>query len=570
MHRGNSDLAQRLIKRKVSIRHSLDTSIQTINAQTGSTLNVTHSSADTNHYNPYFGSIYNSRRSANSETNIGSITLATATGSTPAIKLEVCSILPFDSLLYYYFLLQTDFNAIIEDSHKRQHDFFGSPYTRQRPKLTLRSEPSRSFPNSFDSNEDLECFNYAANTNNGNDLDNSIFASEIAAVMSSADNESQPGSGLVTEIGSMIGSHEFLADIEYIDENSKSESLESGTSVPRIISSYVDPPEYYINEGQDYSSGQFLLVPDQCGDGGDSECEFSTQTVIRVPGKASGQGQDDDTDSNDSDILEDSSDCKQLIHKHKGRRRDSANSKCSSKLEFESKDRFAYKPSARRQSTKSVTGSDERHLFAQESQHLFPYNNLSESLHMKPIANSKSFTSITSNKDQLDSTSKYSSSDSQTSNNLASQSIFNFVRSENVLYTVSGDVARTFSPSPGSYASSYERSHEHHHAHFRHHSPFLQPLASHPVSAHVALIPTANSQIASSTKSSQIDCGDHCQARLYDETDKSGNNLNPTISPHIQVSINIADNISVPVISSANNNSQLQSTTSSSQLNNLT
>ena len=86
MHRGNSDLSQRLIKQKVSIRHSLDTSFQPMD----SSLSV--SAAAENDCNLYTRTIYNSKRSANSESNIGSITLATATGSTPAIKLEVCSL----------------------------------------------------------------------------------------------------------------------------------------------------------------------------------------------------------------------------------------------------------------------------------------------------------------------------------------------------------------------------------------------------------------------------------------------------------------------------------------------
>lgn len=98
MHRGNSDLSQRLLKRKVSIRHSLDTSVaqsRGLNpvaycgpgaAATGGTASE-HNNGGT--CNPYFRSILSSKRSAGSETNIGSITLATATGSTPAIKLEV-------------------------------------------------------------------------------------------------------------------------------------------------------------------------------------------------------------------------------------------------------------------------------------------------------------------------------------------------------------------------------------------------------------------------------------------------------------------------------------------------
>lgn len=107
MHRGNSDLSQRLLKRKVSIRHSLDTSITAMNASVAQSrgLNVAygggggsgsnnnknqHGNQNNNgNCNPYFRSILSSKRSSGSETNIGSITLATATGSTPAIKLEV-------------------------------------------------------------------------------------------------------------------------------------------------------------------------------------------------------------------------------------------------------------------------------------------------------------------------------------------------------------------------------------------------------------------------------------------------------------------------------------------------
>lgn len=75
MLRGNSDLAQRMLpKKKVSIRHSLDTSL----------------SAQNRTLNPNSGGLYRNRKAAISESNIrGPITLASATGSTPAIKLEV-------------------------------------------------------------------------------------------------------------------------------------------------------------------------------------------------------------------------------------------------------------------------------------------------------------------------------------------------------------------------------------------------------------------------------------------------------------------------------------------------
>lgn len=100
------------MKRKVSIRHSLDTSITAMNASVAQSrgLNVSGNENNNQHHgnqnngncNPYFRSILSSKRTAGSETNIGSITLATATGSTPAIKLEVGLVLLFVSLYLHF------------------------------------------------------------------------------------------------------------------------------------------------------------------------------------------------------------------------------------------------------------------------------------------------------------------------------------------------------------------------------------------------------------------------------------------------------------------------------------
>lgn len=385
--------------------------------------------------------------------------------------------------------------------------------------------------------------------NNSNDLDNSVYASEIAAAM--GNSESQRSSGLVTQVGSIVDSQEFLDDIEFIDENSRSESLPCApVPVPRIVSSYASPPEYDINEDTDYSSGQFLLVPEQC-DGGDSECEVSTQTVIRAPGNGVGHrashNDDTDSDSNDSDILksEASSDYKQLISRRKARsRRESTTSRSSAKLELDIKERVGKEE--RRQSTRSALCSVEQ-----------PF--LEESLTLRPLANSKSFTSIGPNAESHSGSSTFSG-ESRPSNNLASQSIFHFVRSENVL-SAGGIGERAFSPS--SYASAteglYPLNPQHHH-HFQHH--VAVPHQSPSSSPH--LLQTG----ASARESSQS----HCQAahlRLTNEPAKGPF----TVSP--QVGLSILDANSVPSTSrtssssssSASNLPQLQVSASSSQPN---
>lgn len=386
--------------------------------------------------------------------------------------------------------------------------------------------------------------------NNSNDLDNSVYASEIAAAMGNTERESQPSSGLVTQIGSIVDSQEFLDDIEFIDENSRSESLPCApVPVPRIVSSYASPPEYDINEGTDYSSGQFLLVPEQC-DGGDSECEVSTQTVIRAPGNGVGHrashNDDTDSDSNDSDILESeaSNDYKQLISRRKAHsRRESTTSRCSAKFELDIKERVG-KGEERRQSARSALCSVEQ-----------PF--LEESLTLRPLANSKSFTSIGPNAESHSGSSNFSA-DSRTSNNLASQSIFHFVRSENVLSAgVIGE--RAFSPS--SYASATERLYplnpQHHH-HFQHHVavPHHSPSSS----------PHLPQTGASARESSQS----HCQAahlRLTNEPAKGPFTVPPQVSLSILDANSVPSTSSTSSSSSASNLPQLQVSASSSQPN---
>ena len=68
--RGNSDLSQRFAKKRVTLRHSLDTSVNRC------------SSAGTQR------TVAEVQRSARSDSSIGGITLSSATASAPAIKLE--------------------------------------------------------------------------------------------------------------------------------------------------------------------------------------------------------------------------------------------------------------------------------------------------------------------------------------------------------------------------------------------------------------------------------------------------------------------------------------------------
>ena len=403
---------------------------------------------------------------------------------------------------------QADFNAILEDSHRRQHDFFGSPYGshRQRPKLSQHSDPSRSFnsASSFDSeaDESFECCTTSAG--NLSNLDHSVYASEIAAAMGigghfqrsaggggsqsyhHSETESGPGSGLQTQFGSLVDSQEFLADIEYIDDQEEAEQEEEEGEaqsedvldneadyreyeymvdpvLPRIVPSYHVSPsastttEYDVNESTDYSSGQFLLVPggsagagDVDRDGGDSDCDFSTQTVIRVPLSGSttvtaalsatsatsspaaparllNENRSDDTDSdnsNDSDILEDlsfaddpavaaaasnGSDYKQLISS--GARRKSSSSGCrrestssSAKLADPLQlSAISYSTGERRQSSMAAIGIGEHHHYPQQQhqQQFSPSGQTPTSEDLlrvgtKPLANSRSYSSIVS------------------------------------------------------------------------------------------------------------------------------------------------------------------------------
>lgn len=70
MTRGNSDLSQRLAKKRVTLRHSLDTT-----ANRCSSAGTQRTAAEV-------------QRSARSDSSIGGITLSSATASAPAIKLE--------------------------------------------------------------------------------------------------------------------------------------------------------------------------------------------------------------------------------------------------------------------------------------------------------------------------------------------------------------------------------------------------------------------------------------------------------------------------------------------------
>ncbi|KAI2798146.1 Potassium voltage-gated channel sub KQT member 4 [Blomia tropicalis] len=458
MHRGNSDLSQRLIKRKVSIRHSLDTSMS---AQSNKhNLNVGHTSTmvdEDNNRNSYFRS--NFKRSANSETNIGSITLATATGSTPAIKLE------------------TDFDAIIEDTYQR-HSFFGGSFTPRRPQtMSHHSDPtSRMYNNSsFDSSDGHDFSDVSFDT--GTDIDNSIFANELGChSVTNATDDSQVGCGFVPELGSIVSSQEFLADLDYIDDT-QSESIECEGSnvVPSIVPSYVsnihhhhqEGQQYDPNCGQGYSSGLFLLVPDQgtigSGDSGESDCEISTQTVIKVldggnnnddnshqVGSRKSKSVGDDTDSDDySDMLDtdnQSTDRHQLINRTK---KDKYDSELRSTLTSTHGQHISLTSAERRLSSKSVIGC---------------HDELTEPFRLKPLVNSKSAQSIIAKtQPQL----VGETSETRSSTSLAeSSSIFDLCGSNNSLFS-----SGTSLPDQGSCSIPAERMHPkyHHHPHHHHH-----------------------------------------------------------------------------------------------------
>ena len=144
---------------------------------------------------------------------------------------------------------------------------------------TAHSEPIRNKHSwSFDSSDDREGYLSELST----DLDNSVYASEIAAVMNTPDSDSQHGSGLFTEMDPTGGSQDFYSDFDYIDD------LKSDT----VMETYIGL------DNQDYSSGTFLIVPDN-DNGGDSECEVSTQTVICASSNLLNRRSTDDTDDDE-------------------------------------------------------------------------------------------------------------------------------------------------------------------------------------------------------------------------------------------------------------------------------
>lgn len=114
------------------------------------------------------------------------------------------------------------------------------------------------------------------------DLANSVYTSEIAAVMGSTTSygHTQHGSDLLDQMGSTFDSQ--LSDFDYIDQTSQEDVNEFGA--------------------KSQESDNFLLVPDY-DHGNESDCEASTGTVINV---ATRIADETDSDSNDPDSSEQS------------------------------------------------------------------------------------------------------------------------------------------------------------------------------------------------------------------------------------------------------------------------
>lgn len=347
---------------------------------------------------------------------------------------------------------------MVEDGrHMESH--WRAPSLPPLPTLDHREQLKHLNSSSLDSSEGRDC---QSNSETSIDLDQSVYASEIAALMSVQDSDSQHGSGLLTEIGSALGSSEQLSDIEYIDELSRSEPILHGAI--STSSTFLIPPLPYELEtsnqdSQDYSSGQYLLVP-EADTGADSDCEISTQTVIHAPGHLEGRPSRDDTDSgsDESDLEHDTSASRQLIRKSR--------SKEASTL-VKLKESEANKLQATTSNIESVVLD----MTAEsKSANLFPSLVPLEQAYdvtnkLCNLSSSRSFTSFTSS--SLEPPPEFRDTNT---NILASQSIFNFVRSDNSLMC-----KRQLPELPA------ERMHPlyHHHPHHRNHHQHQCPSASH-------------------------------------------------------------------------------------------
>lgn len=278
---------------------------------------------------------------------------------------------------------------------------------------------------SFDSSETRE----APSSNQSEvstDLDNSIFVSEIAAVMNtgsgsgSGSGDSQHGSGLLAGSDSTDdSSQEIVYDFDYIDD------------VPSQCEVSVYEPS------EEYSSGKFLIVP-EVDNGGDSDCEISTQTVIHNIQQRSDPNDTDDNEDSDFDTTTESlQDHKHLIKKSKRGTKDRKIQKSECIVE-------------------ETSGGGSVLLDIDPENRSSSTAGFIETIEVPRVKKSFTFSSGNLNSTRPD---------------LASQSLFSFIRSDNSL--MSEVPKQTYSDLQQSSQSLFvaERMHPkyHHHPHHHHH-----------------------------------------------------------------------------------------------------